>query len=1093
MTALFGIPMDRFALALMIITGVIVVVVLLLALTNMLFFKIGVRNIPRRRSQMFLIIGALMLSTTLLSSVLTTGDVLTSTMQTVAVFNWGNVDELVEGGSGTLGVYSERIYQRLQTRAQQEPDITALGAALRMQNILIADETSRQVRSKVTALGIVPDSELGFGGMIDQATRQHRTIRELGKNEVYLNITTAQFLNASSGDTLYLYSQDWPGKRFQVRVAGIVSNDGLVGDNPFLLANVQTMRGFQGFDEPVINQIFVRNRSGTEPDGTSLSDVVSVKLEQMAPRSVHVIQVKQQGVENTQKAEDIFSRIFALFTLFALAIGLLLILLIFVLLAAERRKEMGMARAIGVQRRHLILMFLFEGAVYDLLASFVGLLFGVGGGAALIWFLRPLMARFNFPLKFSVQPRSFIIAYCLGVIFTFCSVVFSSWLVSRMNVIEALRDLPEAGKQVSLRESLQRAWQILCLLARLLGRSGEASVGSKPMSRRRQARRMTLEVLPEAVSGLAILLVEIGLVPLVIGWWLFRLGLQQQQVLPFSCGISLLVVGVGLGMRKLVTWLLDIFNWRAWRRENYAASRRIAGGLFAALAGLLLLGYWALPFDILAILGFRRFQGGIEIFFVAGIMMVLGATWALIANAGLLIAPLLRMWTIVPRLYATMRLAAAYPLHRRFRMGLSVVMFSLVVFAMTVMAVITNSVQNSYADIDQQTGGYDIQASAYFKALPDLSTSLAAHGFATSQFSAIGMRSATEVGVMQLSANAPRWSIYPAQLVDGGFLQGYGLHLSARAKGFENDAAIWAALQQHPDYALIDSSALPYRSPFPVYDPSVPAPSEYTVPATPPNIDPQTAFSLSGVVQGDRSFSAVPLWLVGPSTKEAMKVTVIGVVDNSDASHFGLYIPRSAASVRALTGASFTSAQPQLQTYYFKVAPGQDKRALALALGSAYLDYGLETTVLEDVIWQLRGPRILLSNVLIGVVGVTLLLGVAALAITGTRAVIERRQQIGMLRALGCSRSMVRWAFLLESFLVGAFGSVLGIGLGIILSRNIFAANFFEQYQTGLTFTIPWYYLAAIAGIALLASFLGALLPAWQAGRIAPAEALRYQ
>lgn len=424
MTALFGIPMDRFALALMIITGVIVVVVLLLALTNMLFFKIGVRNIPRRRSQMFLIIGALMLSTTLLSSVLTTGDVLTSTVQTVAVFNWGNVDELVEGGSGTLGVYSERIYQRLQTRAQQEPDITALGAALRMQNILIADETSRQVRSKVTALGIVPDSELGFGGMTDQGTRQHRTIRELGKNEVYLNITTAQFLNASSGDTLYLYSQDWPGKRFQVRVAGIVSNDGLVGDNPFLLANVQIVRGFQDLDEPVINQIFVRNRSGAEPVGTSLSDVVSDKLERMTPRSVHVIQVKQQGVENTQKAEDIFSRIFALFTLFALAIGLLLILLIFVLLAAERRKEMGMARAIGVQRHHLVLMFLFEGAVYDLLASFVGLLFGVGGGAALIWFLRPLMARFNFPLKFSVQPRSFIIAYCLGVIFTFCSVVF---------------------------------------------------------------------------------------------------------------------------------------------------------------------------------------------------------------------------------------------------------------------------------------------------------------------------------------------------------------------------------------------------------------------------------------------------------------------------------------------------------------------------------------------------------------------------------------------------------------------------------------------------------------------------------------------
>lgn len=174
------------------------------------------------------------------------------------------------------------------------------------------------------------------------------------------------------------------------------------------------------------------------------------------------------------------------------------------------------------------------------------------------------------------------------------------------------------------------------------------------------------------------------------------------------------------------------------------------------------------------------------------------------------------------------------------------------------------------------------------------------------------------------------------------------------------------------------------------------------------------------------------------------------------------------------------------------MAPGQDKRALAYALGSAYLDNGLETTVLEDAIWQIRGPRILLSDVLLGVVGMTLLLGVAALAITGTRAVVERRQQIGMLRALGCSRPLVQWAFLLESFLVGALGSVVGCVLGLVLARNIFAANFFEQYQTGLAFVIPWQQIELIIGVALLASFLGAILPAWQAGRIAPAEALRY-
>src|SRR5271157_1929583 len=96
MTQLFGIPLDTLSNVLLIITLVIVGVVVLLALTNVIFFKIGVRNIPRRRLQMVLIVFALMLSTTLLSSVLATGNIITATVQSVAVYNLGNVDEIVE-------------------------------------------------------------------------------------------------------------------------------------------------------------------------------------------------------------------------------------------------------------------------------------------------------------------------------------------------------------------------------------------------------------------------------------------------------------------------------------------------------------------------------------------------------------------------------------------------------------------------------------------------------------------------------------------------------------------------------------------------------------------------------------------------------------------------------------------------------------------------------------------------------------------------------------------------------------------------------------------------------------------------------------
>src|SRR5229473_2023205 len=445
MTQLFGIQLDTLTPILLVITLIIVGGVGLLAISNAIFFKIGVRNIPRRRTQMLLIVFALMLSTTLLSSVLVTGDVITAAVQTVAVSNLGKVDELIQGGSGALGFFDDRVYYHLRTVMRYDPHIAAMGAALIEPNLLLADVTSRQVRSKVTALGVIPGSEQGFGGIQDDSGKGQHHIADLRPNEVYLNHTVAILLNAHAGDTLYLYSKRWPGKRYTMHVRAIIADGGLVGEKPYLISNVKTFRDIEHrFDD--LTQIFV-SIQGEDANGVDVSEEVEHSLRPQLPSNLHMIEVKEQGAHAAALADDIFSRIFGLFALFALAIGLLLIFLIFVLLAAERRAEMGMARAIGVQRRHLVLMFLFEGTVYDLLASFVGLGTGIGIGASLVYFLGPTLQRFNFPLKLTFQLHSLIIAYCLGVIFTFCSVAISSWLVSRMTVVEAMRDQPERGQQ----------------------------------------------------------------------------------------------------------------------------------------------------------------------------------------------------------------------------------------------------------------------------------------------------------------------------------------------------------------------------------------------------------------------------------------------------------------------------------------------------------------------------------------------------------------------------------------------------------------------------------------------------------------------
>jgi putative ABC transport system permease protein len=1090
MTELFGIPLDTLATILVAITLAIVLLVLVLAVSNRLFFKIGARNVPRRRMQMTLIIAALMLSTTLLSSAMATGDVITGAVHSVATYNVGNVDETIEGGTGDLGFFDQSIYYDLLAQVRHDPDIAALGAAIIERNLLVADETSRQVRSNVTALAALPGSESGFGGVLTVDEKRHLQLSSLGWNEVYLNLTLAQLLNAHAGDTLYLYSQRWPGRRYLLHVSAIVANGGMIGDTPFIVSQLQLFRNIEGRQDD-ITQIFVANRGSDGPNSIAISDRVEEKLERLLPRSVHVIEVKKLAILNSEKAQDIFSRIFTFFTLFIVAIGTLLIFLIFVLLAAERRAEMGTARAIGVLRRQLVLTFLFEGVIYDLLASFIGLFLGLAIGVLLVLLLGPVLARFDFPLKLTFQPRSLLIAYCLGTIFTFCSVVLSSWLVSRMTVVEALRNLPEPEERPPALQQMQALW-------RLLGRAV-----------RHQRRR--LAYLGELLIAALRVLTLWGVLPLLVGVALFCYGLSERLVAPFSLGLSLLVVGLCLALKALAEGLAP-----ARQRRRL---RRIAGRLLPAVAGLTIAAYWAVPVDFFASFGLVRFRSSIEVFFLAGFMMTLGVVWALIANGELILKPLLLLSRLRAGLHALTRLMAAYPLHYRFRMGLSVTMFSLVIFALTVMGVITAAMQHGYSDINVQTGGYDIQAVPYFRPLlaqgagggqhvqgsqglvpaPEraLRALLARRGINPAVFADIGVRTQTVVGVIQPGAPAPAWRLYPAQIVSGAFLQGYGLHLVARARGFDSDSAVWQALQQHPNYALIDSSALPARREglaAGIYDPSAPAATQVGVPQTPPGLDPYYTFSLSGVAQGESGFAPPTVWVTRSDNTgnlldaSVMKLTIIGIVDNSNGDHFGLYISQAGYGNVAVD-----ANNPESQTYYFKVAFGQDKRALALRLGAAFLDDGLETTVLEDAVWEVRGPRILLSDLMMGIVGLALLLGVAALAIMETRAVSERRQQIGMLRALGCRRQLIQGVFLGESLLVALLGSLVGVVLGLLLARNMFAANFFERYQTGLTFVIPWGALALLVGLALLASLLAALLPAWQAGRVPPIEALRYQ
>ena len=120
-------------------------------------------------------------------------------------------------------------------------------------------------------------------------------------------------------------------------------------------------------------------------------------------------------------------------------VGMLLIFLVFVLLAAARTTEMGMARAVGLKRRDLVQLFTYEGTIYAFLAAIVGTLVGVGLSFGLVFILQDLIDTDDFVITPYFSVVSLLISFSSGLILTFITGVFSAYRASNLNIVVAIR------------------------------------------------------------------------------------------------------------------------------------------------------------------------------------------------------------------------------------------------------------------------------------------------------------------------------------------------------------------------------------------------------------------------------------------------------------------------------------------------------------------------------------------------------------------------------------------------------------------------------------------------------------------------------
>lgn len=128
-----------------------------------------------------------------------------------------------------------------------------------------------------------------------------------------------------------------------------------------------------------------------------------------------------------------------------------------------------------------------------------------------------------------------------------------------------------------------------------------------------------------------------------------------------------------------------------------------------------------------------------------------------------------------------------------------------------------------------------------------------------------------------------------------------------------------------------------------------------------------------------------------------------------------------------------------------------------------------------------------LLGLLYGLLGPAIVIAILGIVNTQALSVVERRREIGMLRAVGMFRKQVRRTIYLESLLIAVFGAVLGVGLGVSFGA-LFARTLHDQGIN--TISVPWTLAGAFVALAAVVGVLAALLPGVRAARTRPLAAI---
>ncbi|MBN1110084.1 MAG: ABC transporter permease [Methanomassiliicoccales archaeon] len=982
------IPWAFLSTALSLVMDILIIVLLtfLDARNNRVTFTMALRYALRRPSTTALVVCGLMVGTAIVSASFTMSDTLDNLILGEVTEGLGEVDLVLGSRFSTSYIYFDDTELAPIVQQLEGSEWVEHASLVCLENVVLLDQRSGLSSLSNMAIGLDGDMVANFGHFYDgQGGMLADPPSAVG---AYLPPGAALELDALEGDPILLVRGS---NVLPLQVERIVSEEGLGGyqlsSGQFQISSSVfvdrgTLQAWTG-ETGRSNLIFVTlNEQGGENLAEAREEVQSI-LQGHPSLDLQIIQDKGEILEEGQEALSAFTSLFFVFGSFSIIAGMALVLNIFTMLGEERKSEMGITRAVGMPRSTLRRLFTYEGVIYGAVAAGIGTLLGVMLAYLMILSISGMFGFGDLSIEdsFTFTPTGLAYSYLLGFLLTLGTVYVATARISRLNIVRAIRSVPEPPVPIKDRRSFLLGWGMMAA----------------------------------------------GIVLAVLGVGLENLGVSYS-------GLSLGALSLGLLLRR---YLGDRLAW--------------------TMAALITLAAW-----LGQVFGLKVFPytAEIEMLVVAGLFMLVAMLLLVMFNSDLLI----RFFTAVIRARssyrAVVRTAISYPLKAKFRTGLSIFIFGLVIFTVTILSMISGIMNyNIPIMVEETSGGFDTIA---FTLDPRISLEQdpwerinGTDGFLRKE----NVSNVVSLPTIGVRVNGTRMTedgtdAYQFDTLGLGvdrrfFTEGYYPLAEWDTERFATEEEVWESILDNGSLAIIDGGLVANMNQF--------AP----IPDTP------------GLMLGD-SFQVMAY------DGTLSNITVVAVMKQSALG--GLFVN--------LDTAYEDFKAPGFNRMLIDYAPGLDVREQSVLLEKDFLDLGLSTISVKSLAEDITSAVDSIFTLFRAFLAIGLVIGIVGLGIITIRAIHERRLEIGMMRAIGFTKRMVIINFALESAFISLLGIIAGSLLGIVVGYQLWVESLEGQ---DFIFVIDWFPILIVALLAFLATMLSILPAARGASKVSPAEVLRFE